>query len=187
MPILLQIGLVALVGAVVVGAALGVWRQWNEEPVERRWARRPRMSDKEFLSACGVPEAPFQKRVAIGARTSIASLAGVPRETILPEHSFANDLIELPYWDSLDWLGFIFEVEAHFRGAVVIPPDPIGDAFRAAGRADELRVKHVVRAVSAKAVRRKRQRADRAPGGWLTGRVASYCSRKRKEREQRTR
>jgi hypothetical protein len=105
------------------------------------------MGDDDFLAACGIPDDPFRRRVAVKSREAIAKLAGVPRETILPEHSSRFDLIELPYWDSLDWLGYVFEVERLLKGAVVIP-NPIEEAHRAAGYMAILRVKHLVKATS---------------------------------------
>ncbi|AGA30152.1 hypothetical protein Sinac_6042 [Singulisphaera acidiphila DSM 18658] len=105
------------------------------------------MCDGEFLMRCKIPDEPLKAQVALAARRAIAQLGTVPTETIRPDDRFAHDLVQLPFWDSLDWLGYIIEVEQPFEGKVVFDSSVIDEAVKlAGGRPLELRVKHVVRA-----------------------------------------
>ena len=81
----------------------------------------------------------------------IGELGTVPAETIHPDDSFAHDLVHLPYWDSLDWLDFIFRVEIECQQKV---PRPVFDeaATFTWGAVADLQVKHVVRAVAMSAM-----------------------------------
>src|SRR5690242_13642084 len=112
----------------------------------RRWRERPAMGDDEFLKECEIPDEPLLISVALAARRVIGELGTVPADTIHPDDSFAHDLVHLPFWDSLDWLDFIFRVELECGQKV---PRPVLDealTFTGIQFAD-LRVKHVVRAV----------------------------------------
>ena len=141
-----------LLGAIALGTMFGI-RRTRGRKAQERWATESPMDDETFLRACGIPNDPFRRRVAVKARTAIANLAGVPPATILPDHTFAHDLVELPYWDSLDWLGYVFEVERLFHNAIAIP-SPVEAAFHAAGLKQPLCVKHLVKATSLAATRR---------------------------------
>jgi len=116
-----------------------------------RWRERPPMSDDDFLRACDIPDEPLRINVALAARRVVGELGTVPAETIHPDDSFAHDLVQLPYWDSLDWLDFIFRVELDCQQKV---PRPVLDeaAMITWGRDVDLRVKHVVKAVAMSAM-----------------------------------
>jgi acyl carrier protein len=88
-------------------------------------------------------------QVALAARRVIAELGTVPAETILPDDSFVYDLVELPCWDSLDWLGLVLGIERELGGRVIITESPFDEAIRAARwQSSDLRVRHVVRAIA---------------------------------------
>ena len=116
-----------------------------------RWRGRPPIGDDQFLKACEIPDDPLRINVALAARRVIGELGTVPAETIHPDDSFAHDLVQLPYWDSLDWLDFIFRVELECQQRV--PRPVLDEAVTFTGRQyGELRVKHVVRAVAMSAM-----------------------------------
>jgi hypothetical protein len=113
------------------------------------WRERPTMGDGEFVKACEIPGEPLMVEVALAARRVIAELGTVPAETIRPDDSFAQDLVHLPYWDSLDWLGLVLGIERELGGRVIITEHPFDEAMRAArSRSSDLRVRHVVRAMA---------------------------------------
>jgi len=120
-----------------------------------RWRERRPMNDDDFLKGCEIPDEPLLIEVALAARRVIGELGTVPAETIQPDDYFAHDLVQLPYWDSLDWLDFIFRVE---RESHLKVPRPVFDeaAMSAGGQVADLMVKHVVRAVALAAMDRTR-------------------------------
>ena len=113
------------------------------------------MDDDVFLKACEIPDEPLRIGVALAARRTIAELGTVPAETILPSDTFAHDLVELPFWDSLDWLHFIFSVERRSDGTFKLPYGSlIDEAIKLAGGShSDLQVKHVVKATALAATR----------------------------------
>lgn len=114
-----------------------------------RWRERATMGDGEFLEACEIPDDPLMIDVALTARRVIAELGTVPAETIRPDDSFAHDLVQLPYWDSLEWLGLIMGIERELDDRAIITEECFDDAMRAArGQPSDLCVKHIVRAVA---------------------------------------
>ena len=138
--------------AILVGSAavFVIWLLLHRRATRlaaRRWRGRLPIGDDDFLRACEIPDEPLRINVALAARRVIAELGTVPAETIHPDDSFAHDLVQLPYWDSLDWLDFIFRVERESEQKV---PRPVLDeaAMFAWGRDADLRVKHVVRAIA---------------------------------------
>jgi hypothetical protein len=114
-----------------------------------QWSRRRGLSDDEFLRQCHVPGEPFAILAALSARRAVASLATVPAETIRPDDSFARDLSQLPFWDSLDWLGFVLEVEKQSGFTLRVTGAAAHGAVKAAGGYQSLRVRDVVRSAIA--------------------------------------
>jgi hypothetical protein len=116
-----------------------------------RWRGRSPMGDREFLRRCQIPDESLPIDVALAARRAIAELGTVPAETILPDDRL-QDLGQLPFWDSLDWLGFILTTErqlgvkVRYPGSLEIVHDLI---MQAGGNKAEIRVEHIVRAVVA--------------------------------------
>ncbi len=99
---------------------------------------------------CEIPDDPLMVGVALATRRVIADLGTVPNETIHPADSFAHDLVQLPFRDSLDWLSLILGIEQQFDGKVFFPNGSVIDeAFKlAGGRRSDLQVKHVVKAIA---------------------------------------
>ncbi len=116
-----------------------------------RWRGRPSIGDDDFLKGCEIPDEPMRINVALAARRVIGELGTVPAETIHPDDSFVHDLVQLPYWDSLDWLNFIFRVGLECQQKV---PRPVFDEAVGIpwGRDTDIRVKHIVRAVAMSAM-----------------------------------
>lgn len=120
-----------------------------------RWRDRPRTSDHDFLSSCEIPEEPLPVEVALAVRKAIAELGTVSSETIRPVDTFAHDLAQLPFWDSLDWMDLVLGIEEKFDGKVLVTESCIDDAVKlAGGRSSQLKVKHVVRAMALSAAYR---------------------------------
>lgn len=114
-----------------------------------RWRERPPMSDDDFLRACEIPDEPLRVAVALAARRVIAELGTVPPETNRPDDSFAHDLVRLPFWDSLDWMGLVLGIEEKTGDRVIVSEPCIDEAVRAArNESSDLRVRHVVRALA---------------------------------------
>jgi hypothetical protein len=144
---------VLLVPIAIAVAAADVWyRRHVRAALEAsdRWRTGPTMGDGEFLMRCEVPDEPFAAAVALAARRVIADLGSVPPETIRPEDSFARDLVALPFWDSLDWFGFLLDVERACGPGVRLPGCSVIDeaTAMAGGHYKDLRVRHVVRATA---------------------------------------
>lgn len=138
--------IVPLVGIGATAASiLLVHRRAKKAAAE--WAHRSCLSDAEFLAECDVPAKEFDQLVALAARREIASLATVPAETIRPEHLIQGDLGNLPFWDSLDWLGFVLEVERESGYEVRVPGNVAGGAAQLAGGYRQMRVGDLVRSV----------------------------------------
>jgi hypothetical protein len=120
------------------------------------WRERPPLGDDDFLKGCEIPNEPLRIEVALATRSVIAELGTVVPETIRPDDSFAHDLVQLPFWDSLDWLHFLFLVERACRRQV--SRQVFDEAVTVAGaREADLRVRHVVRAVTLAATDRPKK------------------------------
>ena len=66
----------------------------------------------------------------------------------MPEDDFTEDLIGLPFWDSVDWLHYVFSVELKAR--VKIPKGVFDQILQARDQdsSPTLRVQHVVKATA---------------------------------------
>jgi acyl carrier protein len=140
--------------AILVGAAISFVLSLRKqrratELAASRWRERPTMDDGEFLGECEIPDDPLMVEVTLAARRVIAELGTVPAETILPDDSFVSDLVQLPYWDSLEWMGLVLGIERELGDRVIITEPRFDEAMRAARRQSSgLRVGHVVRAMA---------------------------------------
>jgi acyl carrier protein len=114
-----------------------------------RWCERSAVSDDDFLNGCAIPGEPLPVMVALAARRVIGELGTVPPETIHPDDSFDRDLVQLPFWDSLDWMSLVLGIDEKFDGQVDVRPSCFDDAWKAArDEGSDLRVRHVVRALA---------------------------------------
>jgi hypothetical protein len=140
--------------AILVGAAttfvlsLRKHRRTTELAASR-WRERPTMGDGDFVKGCEIPDDPLTVEVALAARRVIADLGTVPTETIKPDDSFGHDLVQLPYWDSLEWVGLVIGIERALDDRVIITEHRFDEAMRTArSQSSDLRVRHVVRALA---------------------------------------
>lgn len=142
--------LTVLVFAVVaVGLIfLGIRRRRTTWSTVCRFRERDLTNDEEFLRACEIPDDPFKIAVALASRRAIAKLGDVPPETIRANDTFARDLIDLPFWDSLDWMGFLLEVESECQLMTPRPKLRYGAIDSLNVRFSDLQVRHVVKAVA---------------------------------------
>jgi hypothetical protein len=140
-----------LIVLAVVAIAFILWLLMHRRATRlaaSRWRDRTPVSDHEFLRGCEIPDEPLMIEVALAARRVIAELGTVPPETIRPNDTFTHDLVQLPFWDSLDWMDFIFRVERECLLKVSRPLFCEGaiDSFKA--QDSDLQVRHVIRAVA---------------------------------------
>jgi hypothetical protein len=94
----------------MIEMALRWWRTAEEMAAE--FARQfPEHSDAEFLADCGLPNEPDAQRAALAVRRSVAAYGAVPPNNIYASHSYPRELPALSGWDSLDFVGWILELE----------------------------------------------------------------------------
>jgi hypothetical protein len=74
-------------------------------------ATRDSEPDDRFLSACGLPEIESAHRIALAVRRSVARYGMVNAEFILATDRYPDELVQLSGWDSLDFLGWVLELE----------------------------------------------------------------------------
>jgi hypothetical protein len=142
------VDLLAMIGA----TALWIRHRRTVRQSVESWRGRSPMSDREFLRRCQVPDESVKIDVALAVRRAIAELGTVTAETILPDDRLFEDLGQLPFWDSLDWLHFILTTERQLGVKMRSPGSSVfGDAIirQAGGYGAEIRVEHIVRAVVA--------------------------------------
>lgn len=92
------------------------WRMADEMAAD--FARQhPPQSDAEFLAECGLPV--NASATALAVRRSVASYGMVAAEHIRSGDSYPGTLESLSGWDSLDFLGWVIELERELGGARV--------------------------------------------------------------------
>ena len=141
---------------VVVTTSAIIWlvvsydrRQEAARQAACRWCERTTVSDDDFLNGCAIPDEPLPVIVALAARRVIGDLGEVPPETIHPDDSFDRDLLQLPFWDSVDWMSLLLGIDEELDGQVKIPLPCLKDAWKAAqDEGSDLRVRHMVRALA---------------------------------------
>lgn len=110
----------------------------------RQWSEREPQFDRSFLIACGVDPTNRQARAALAIRAGIADLATVPPETIHAADRIRGEIDTLPYWDSIDMVGFVVALEERLGEPV---PDDLGGVVLEAYKEPELDVREFVRRV----------------------------------------
>jgi hypothetical protein len=86
------------------------WRTADEMASD--FARQfPARSDAEFLADCALPNDPNAERAALAVRRSVAIYGAVPPVHIYANHSYPGELESLSGWDSIDFVGWILELE----------------------------------------------------------------------------
>ncbi len=89
------------------------WRWWptaNEQAAVFAKSRKP-VSDQDFLTDCGLSDDSNAWHVALAVRRSVASYGMVDSAYILAADRYPGELEALSGWDSLDFLGWILELE----------------------------------------------------------------------------
>jgi len=73
--------------------------------------QRAPQSDTEFVVECQLPEDAEATRVALAVRRSVAKYGMIEASFIRAVDRYPDELIGLSGWDSIDFLGWIFELE----------------------------------------------------------------------------
>lgn len=85
-------------------------------------------ADSIFVAECGYESDIEASKIALGVRRCIAEMGGIPPEYIRHDHRFPDDIGNLDFWDSIDEIGFLVELEANFNRR--LPDEPlIGQGF----------------------------------------------------------
>ena len=79
--------------------------------VDRFRRGRERQSDADFLVECELPEDPDASRVALAVRHAVGAIGLVDSQYVRADDRYPDELAVLPLWDSMDWVGFIMEIE----------------------------------------------------------------------------
>ncbi len=87
-----------------------LWRTANEMAADFAANRSPE-SDANYIADCGLPATPIAQRVALAVRRSVASYGMIDSQFIRASDRYPDQLIDLSGWDSLDFLGWLFELE----------------------------------------------------------------------------
>lgn len=77
--------------------------------------------DDEFVQRCGLPDHPVARRIAVGTRRIIAKLGEVEPQWVRHDDRFDQELGYLNFWESIDAVEFVMEVEDTF--GMTIPDD----------------------------------------------------------------
>jgi acyl carrier protein len=72
---------------------------------------RAPQSDEQFLTECGLPSEPEADRVALAVRRAMAKLGSIDPTFIRADDVYPDQLAMLPFWDSVDMMGYIWELE----------------------------------------------------------------------------
>ncbi|MEQ8835940.1 MAG: acyl carrier protein [Lacipirellulaceae bacterium] len=72
---------------------------------------RSPQEDEEFVRECNLPAGRKSSVVAIGVREAIAELGQVEPTYVRANDRFDNELVSLPFWDSLDTIEVILTLE----------------------------------------------------------------------------
>ena len=72
---------------------------------------REPQSDDQFLAECGLPADPEATRATLAVRHAVANLGLVPPEFIRADDVYPDQLGMLPFWDSIDMMAYIWELE----------------------------------------------------------------------------
>ena len=102
--------------------ALVVWIVYALRKIRRteraeigRFQQRTPIEDSKFLSEIGIDPTSPEAEVAVNARQAFADLGSVPAESLQASDRFYPDLEKLPFYDSIDSLGIILELEQKLK------------------------------------------------------------------------
>ena len=99
--------------------------------------------DSDFAKECGIAVGSFEAEVALAVREIIAELANVPKESILPSHSFVTELVGLDSaLDSLDSVDYVMRLEERLDIRI---PDCVAESLPGISDLDRLSASFTVR------------------------------------------
>jgi acyl carrier protein len=94
------------------------WIEAREAKQSSRYAdnyAHCRETPEQFISACRAKGAQCPKEIILGIRRVIARLGKIDDSFINSGDTFDCDLIHLPFWDSLDAIAIVMELEVEFQ------------------------------------------------------------------------
>jgi acyl carrier protein len=100
------------------------WWKTADEMAEAFIATRQPQSDEAFVASCNLPPTAYARKVALAVRNSVASYGMVDTQFIRADDSYPKELSLLSGWDSIDFVGWILELE---RELGMIVPDKTWD------------------------------------------------------------
>jgi acyl carrier protein len=87
-------------------------------------------SDEQFVLGCGLAPGSGEASRALAIRRAMGTCGSIEPELIHHDHRWPEDLGTLGFWDSIDYLGFVLEVERELGVRVPSKPGPEEDEFR---------------------------------------------------------
>lgn len=97
------------------------WRWWRTAEEQAREFAKDRLgeSDATFIVSCELPDDPIAHDTAIAVRRSVAKYGMIESDYILSSDRYPNELIALSGWDSIDFVGWMLELEAELKEDVL--------------------------------------------------------------------
>jgi len=103
-------------GALVLWAVYAFRRIRRTERTEvERFRQRTPFGNSRFLSEIGIDPTSPEAEIAASARQVFADLGSVPAESLCASDRFYPDMEKLPFYDSVDSLGIILELEQKLK------------------------------------------------------------------------
>jgi acyl carrier protein len=93
------------------------WKNAQERAQEFENSRSP-LCDDDFIAACSIPDSDHARHVALAVRRSVATYGICRPEFIRPDDRYPQQLGMLSGWDSIDFLGWTFELDKELELAV---------------------------------------------------------------------
>jgi hypothetical protein len=91
------------------------WLRWffptDAQKVARFCAGRSEQPDEQFVAECELPSDPETVRIVLAVRRAVAAIGSVDPRFIRASDAYPEPLVILPFWDSIDWLAFVWELE----------------------------------------------------------------------------
>jgi hypothetical protein len=107
---------------------------------------REPQSDEDFISQCGFEPGTSQAAVALTVRRVIGECGSIEAAYIHNDDLWPRDLCKLDFWDSIDFLHFVFSVE-NATQMHLQPDDELQGLFRSGFVVSEL-IRKVVRSLT---------------------------------------
>jgi hypothetical protein len=97
---------------IVIGFVYSIRKIRRAERAEiGRFQQRTPLENDQFLSEIGVDPTSPEAVIAVSARQAFADLGSVPAESLRASDRFYPELKRLPFYDSIDSLGILLELE----------------------------------------------------------------------------